>query len=121
MAPRRKTKKPDAKQRQLAAEWEALLAKHASPLELGAKAKGLAAKPKTKRERLQVAPSTVNVEASRNLRRLPSAGSIVGSTAKKEAQQYTGTQMLGLGQLHKSNMVPVFQQEDAVAISKMRR
>jgi hypothetical protein len=34
---------------------------------------------------------------------------------------YTGTAMIGIGQLHKSNAVPVFSQEDAIAISKMRR
>ena len=34
---------------------------------------------------------------------------------------YTGTAMIGIGQLHKSNAIPVFSQEDAVDISKMRR
>lgn len=44
-----------------------------------------------------------------------------GSTALKPTQQYTGTKMLGIGQLHKSNAVPVFQSEDAVDLAKMRR
>jgi hypothetical protein len=44
-----------------------------------------------------------------------------GLAVKKEVQQYTGTAMLGIGQLHKSNSVPVFSKEDAVDISKMRR
>jgi hypothetical protein len=34
---------------------------------------------------------------------------------------YTGENMLGISVLHKSNAVPVFRQEDAVDISKMRR
>jgi hypothetical protein len=29
--------------------------------------------------------------------------------------------MLGIGMLHKSNLVPVFKAEDAEAIAKMRR
>ena len=41
--------------------------------------------------------------------------------SKKEPQQYTGDNMLGIGQLHKSNSVPVFRKEDAEDQAKMRR
>ena len=41
--------------------------------------------------------------------------------SKKEPQQYTGNNMLGIGQLHKSNSVPVFRKEDAEDQAKMRR
>lgn len=34
---------------------------------------------------------------------------------------YTGTAMLGIGTLHKGNAVPVFSEQDAIDISKMRR
>ena len=51
----------------------------------------------------------------------PSLDTHAGSTAKAETQQYTGDAMLGIGMLHKSNLVPVFKAEDAEAISKMRR
>lgn len=34
---------------------------------------------------------------------------------------YTGDKIIGIGTLHKSNAVPIFNSEDAVAISKMRR
>jgi hypothetical protein len=34
---------------------------------------------------------------------------------------YTGSAMIGIGQLHKSNAIPVFSKEDAIDISKMRR
>lgn len=44
-----------------------------------------------------------------------------GSTAKKPPPQYTGNQMLGIAQLHKSNAVPVFTDEEIKDISKMRR
>jgi hypothetical protein len=37
------------------------------------------------------------------------------------AKVYTGDAMIGISTLHKSNAVPVFRQEDAVDIAKMRR
>jgi hypothetical protein len=40
---------------------------------------------------------------------------------KKENKQYTGDAMLGIGTLHKSNAVPVFSSEEAVAMANMRR
>lgn len=46
---------------------------------------------------------------------------VLGGT-RKESRPYEGErQLLGIATLHKSNMVPVFSQEDAEAISKMRR
>jgi hypothetical protein len=41
--------------------------------------------------------------------------------AKVPDKVYTGTEMLGIGQLHKSNAVPVFRQQDAEDLAKMRR
>jgi hypothetical protein len=40
---------------------------------------------------------------------------------KKSDQEYTGSKVLGISTLHKSNGVPVFSQEEAIDISKMRR
>jgi hypothetical protein len=34
---------------------------------------------------------------------------------------YTGTMIKGIGTMHKSNAVPVFSDEQAVDIAKMRR
>jgi hypothetical protein len=34
---------------------------------------------------------------------------------------YTGTKVMGIATMHKSNAVPVFNSEEAVEISKMRR
>jgi hypothetical protein len=118
---KKQKRKPTAAQRQLTADWEALLAKHAKPLERGATSKGLTPQRRAKRVRLEVAPSTVTVDPARDLRRLPSAGGIVGSTAKKESVQYTGTKMLGIGVMHKSNSVPIFSEDEAIEISTMRR
>ena len=36
-------------------------------------------------------------------------------------QEYTGSAVVGISTLHKSNAVPVFSQQEAVEISKMRR
>ena len=36
-------------------------------------------------------------------------------------QSYTGTKVKGIGTMHKSNAVPIFSDEEAVDISKMRR
>lgn len=40
---------------------------------------------------------------------------------KPEQKVYTGTKILGIGTMHKSNAVPIFSDEEAVEISKMRR
>jgi len=45
----------------------------------------------------------------------------VGNGFAKQANVYTGNNLLGIATMHKSNMVPVFRKEDAEAISQMRR
>ena len=40
---------------------------------------------------------------------------------KKPDKEYTGTMIKGIGTMHKSNAVPVFSDEEAKDISKMRR
>lgn len=52
---------------------------------------------------------------------IPSLDSGIGVATKQEVLQYTGDNMLGIGQLHKSNSVPVFRKEDAEDQAKMRR
>ena len=44
-----------------------------------------------------------------------------GPVSSKPAQKYTGSKMIGVGQLHKSNAVPVFCDQDAIDIARMRR
>ena len=65
--------------------------------------------------------SRVVVDPRRLTNHIPSLDTGKGIAVKKEVTQYTGTAMLGIGQLHKSNAIPVFSKEDAVDISKMRR
>jgi hypothetical protein len=65
--------------------------------------------------------SRVVVDPRRLTNHIPSLDTGKGIAVKKEVTQYTGTAMLGIGQLHKSNAIPVFSKEDAIDISKMRR
>ena len=44
-----------------------------------------------------------------------------GPVSSKPAPKYTGTKILGIGTMHKSNAVPVFSDEEARDISTMRR
>lgn len=44
-----------------------------------------------------------------------------GPCTKAEPQKYTGTLIKGIATMHKSNAVPVLNQQDAEDISKMRR
>lgn len=44
-----------------------------------------------------------------------------GTTYARKEMAYTGDRLLGIATMHKSNMVPVFSQESAEEIAKMRR
>ena len=44
-----------------------------------------------------------------------------GPCVKAPDKVYTGTAIKGIGTMHKSNAVPIFSNEDAVEIAKMRR
>ncbi len=52
---------------------------------------------------------------------IPSRNTGEGIASSKPVQQYTGTKMKGIGTMHKSNSVPIFSDEEAVAIATMRR
>jgi hypothetical protein len=45
----------------------------------------------------------------------------LGNAVLKPAKQYTGTKVKGIATMHKSNAVPIFSDEEAVEISRMRR
>lgn len=44
-----------------------------------------------------------------------------GNATLKAPKVYTGTKVKGIATMHKSNAVPVFSDEEAIDISKMRR
>ena len=52
---------------------------------------------------------------------IPSHGTGVGTAVRAPDKVYTGDKIKGIGTMHKSNAVPIFSDEQAVAISKMRR
>ena len=63
----------------------------------------------------------LTVPAGRETVRHPSLNTGETGATKTAAKVYTGTNMLGIATMHKSNAVPVFNSEEAVDISKMRR
>lgn len=46
---------------------------------------------------------------------------ITGACSSKPSPTYTGTKIIGIGTMHKSNAVPIFSDEEAKDISSMRR
>ena len=53
--------------------------------------------------------------------RHPSLNTGLAVATKAPTKVYTGTKVMGIATMHKSNAVPVFNSEEAVDISKMRR
>ena len=99
-----------AERRKLAAEWEALISRHAKPLERGAVAKGVKA-PRLNQQK--PVHAIIKGPASR-----VTPG---GSTALAPKKIYTGTKIIGIATMHKSNMIPIFNEEAAVEVAQMRR
>ena len=105
---KRKAKKPNAKQRELQAEWEKLLKKY-EPKKPIAKSKD------------ESFTYSLGKPAGRETPKIPSLPFTGGVCAKKENPVYTGTAIKGIGTMHKSNAVPIFSDEQAVEIATMRR
>lgn len=63
----------------------------------------------------------LNTPNTRNTKHIPSLNSGAAVAAKVEPKVYTGSSVLGISTLHKSNLVPVFSKDEAVAIARMRR
>jgi hypothetical protein len=57
----------------------------------------------------------------RETKHIPSLGEGVGNGLLKERQVYTGTLIKGIATMHKSNAVPVLNDEQAKDIAQMRR
>lgn len=102
-----KKRKPNAKQRELQASWEKLLKKY-----------DVKSIKKAERKDLTI---SYKIPAGRDTKHIPSLVTKNDATDMKQQLKYTGTKILGIGTLHKSNAVPVFSNDEAVEISKMRR
>ena len=60
------------------------------------------------------------IPADRSTAHIPS-GDTGGNATLAPVKVYTGTKVKGIATMHKSNAVPVFSDEEAIDISKMRR
>ena len=103
------------KARELDESWKELL-----------KRQGLEQEDK-KRNRAMKAPSlsgsySLKIPEGRNTTaHIKSRGDFTGNATLPPAKVYTGTKVKGIATMHKSNAVPIFSDEEAVDISKMRR
>ena len=100
----KKKKKLNAKQRELKESWEAILKKY-----------------EPKKTVKAVAPLPKQKAYVRETPHYPSLNSGFHDTSAKPKQTYTGSNMIGIGTLHKSNAVPIFSEEDAREQARMRR
>lgn len=100
------------KARELEESWKALQKKW-----------GVEAEEK-KRKRALEAPTMTPVVNKPYRRETPEIKSLpftAGPCTKAPDKVYTGTAIKGIGTMHKSNAVPIFSDQDAVDIAKMRR
>ena len=79
-----------------------------------------------KRTRAMAAPSldstySLKIPEGRNTTAHIKSVDTGGNAVLKPSNVYTGTKVKGIATMHKSNAVPVFSDEEAVEISKMRR
>jgi len=79
-----------------------------------------------KRKKKEFVPYEASPSSNRNTKSYPSLKTSdtipTGSTARKEPQQYTGDLLVGIGVMHKSNLVPIMRGTDeAKDIANMRR
>ena len=78
-----------------------------------------------KKKRAMSAPvwNSQSIGYQRETPKIPSLNGGIDSTAAtlKPRPVYTGTKIKGIGTMHKSNAVPIFSDEEAIEISRMRR
>jgi hypothetical protein len=102
------------KARELDESWKALL-----------KRQGIEAEETKRRRALSAEPLKGNysltIPAERSTAHIKSRGDFTGNATLAPAKIYTGTKVKGIATMHKSNAVPVFSDEEAQDISKMRR
>ena len=64
---------------------------------------------------------SLNTPNERSTKHIPSLNSGAAVATKAEPKVYTGTLIKGLSQMHKSNIVPVIDEQHIVDIARMRR
>ena len=101
------------KARQLDADWKELQKKWDVDAEDKKRKRALSAEPLS---------YTLSAPVGRETARIGSLDTgHKGAVRTKDIPQYTGNKIIGIGTMHKSNAVPVFSDEEAKAISTMRR
>ena len=101
------------KARELEESWKKLL-----------KAQGIESENRKRTRALKAEPLTYKLSAPAgrgNTNHIPSLNSGAGVATLAPAKVYTGTKVKGIATMHKSNAVPVFSDEEAIDISRMRR
>jgi len=99
--------------RELEESWQKLL-----------QAQGAEAEDRKRSRALKAEPLTYKLGAPAgrgDTRHIPSLNSGAGVATLAPAKVYTGTKVKGIATMHKSNAVPVFSDEEAIDISRMRR
>jgi hypothetical protein len=84
---------------------------------------GVEADERKRRYALEAEPLSysLSVPAGRSTAHIKSLGQDSGVATLAQPKVYTGTKVKGIATMHKSNAVPVFSDEQAIDISKMRR
>jgi len=104
------------KAREAEESWKAMLKKH--NIEQEAKAQRRAMKSGS----LFSSGYSLAIPEGRNTTaHIKSVDTGLGNATHAPTKVYTGTKVKGIATMHKSNAVPVFSDEEAVDISKMRR
>ena len=114
-----KVKWPSAEHKRKAEEaeqqWKELQKKWAVEAETKKRNRALSAPPLSSTYKLSI-PEGRNTTA--HIKSRDTGG---GNATLKAPNVYTGTKVKGIATMHKSNAVPVFSDEEAIDISKMRR
>jgi len=104
------------KARQLEESWKELLKRQGIELEEKKRRRAMSSGD------LSSTGYSLAIPAGRNTTaHIPSKDTGSGNATLPAPKVYTGTKVLGIATMHKSNAVPVFAQEEAIAISNMRR
>jgi hypothetical protein len=84
---------------------------------------GVEADERKRRHAMEAEPLsyTLSAPAGRSTAHIKSLGQDSGVATLAQPKVYTGTKVKGIATMHKSNAVPVFSDEQAIDISKMRR
>jgi len=98
--------------RELDASWKELLKRQGIELEEKRRSRAMKAEP--------LVYKLTGVTDRAGTAHIPSRNT-GGNATLAPAKVYTGTKVKGIATMHKSNAVPVFSDEEAVEISRMRR